>query len=241
MKKVLLTMVCAVSLFAAAEFTQELQKKFLQESSYTEELYTKKSYELQKGWNKLTTNSEGVDVEKTFSQEERVVVYDNFSKLWASSKPTKEQLYVKYIEPHVSFFVYAGRAKKVKIVSTEVNEICQKIIATEGYKTVTDSALTQEPTYSSDKTMSLNSRYFSHYDRGIYNDTRVMLIYKELETKIKKDTFRYGPAEPKSMVRFAKEYEGKEFYMYDFYEKSCYKGFLPSMRIPPFAVLQKLQ
>ena len=56
-----------------------------------------------------------------------------------------------------------------------------------------------------------------------------------------KDTFRYGPAEPKSMIRFAKEYEGKTFYMYDFYEKSCYKGFLPSMRIPPFAILQKLQ
>lgn len=234
-------MLCGVSLLGAVDFTEELQKKFAKESHYTKALYSEKSYDLKKGWNTLTTNSEGVDVKKTFSKDELVVVYDDFSKLWASNKPTHQQLYAKYIEPHITFFVYASRAKKVKIVSTQVSVTCQKLINTKGYKVVIDSALTKEPTYSSDKTMSLYSRYLSHYDRGIYNDTRVMLIYKELPTKVKKDTFRYGPAEPKSMVRFAKEYEGKTFYMYDFYEKSCYKGLLPSMKIPPFAVLQKLQ
>ena len=241
MKKLYVLALLVTSLFSSDQLTKELEAKFMKESVYTQSLYKQSTYNLLKGWNKLTTNSEGVDVEKTFTKDEEVVVYDGVTKVWASSKPNKHQLYVKYIEPHMTFFVYAKKAKKLKIASTQVNATCQKLIDTKGFQTVLDSALTKEPTFSDDKTISLNSRYFSHYDRGIYNDTRIMMIYKKLPTKEKKATFRYGPAEPKSMIRFAKEYEGKTFYMYDFYEKACYKGLLPSMKIPPFAVLRKLK
>ena len=240
MKKVVLSILVAASLFAEGELTQELQKKFQIESIYTQKLFEGSAYNLKKGWNKLTTNSEGVDVETTFSKDEEVVVYEPVTKAWASSQPTNKQLYLKYIEPHMTFYVYASKAKEVKIVSSHIDAVCQKLLEDKGIKIVEDSALTKEATLSKDKTMSLFSRYFSHYDRGVYNDTRIVLLYKELATKEKKATYRYGPAEPKSMIKFAKEYEGEKFYMYDFYEKACYQGLFPSMKIPPFAVLRKI-
>ena len=242
MKKVAAALCVSVALFANMTVTTaELEKELAGKTATTQKLYEGSEYNLHKGWNRLLTNSEGVDVAKTFSEDEVVVVYEPVTKVWASSQPTKEQLYVKYIEPHMIFYVYATKAKKLKIESTHIDSVCQKLIDTKGFKLVLDSGLTKEATFSEDKTISLNSRYFSHYTRGVYNDTRIVMIYKELPTEVKKATYRYGPAEPKSMIHFAKEYEGKEFYMYDFYEKACYKGLLPSMKIPPFAVLQKLK
>ena len=240
MKRIVLTTLLAVSLFAKGEFTQDLQKEFQTKSIYTEKVFNADSYRVKSGWNELQTPITGIDVEKTFSKEQQVFVYDPVSKMWASNQPTKGQLYLKYIEPHMTFFLYTPKSEKVKIVSSKVDAVCQKLIDTDGYETVTDSGLTKEATLSSDKSVSVNSRYFSHYTRGVYNDTRIVMIYKELPTKVKKATFRYGPAEPKSMIKFAKEYEGQKFYMYDFYEKACYQGILPSMRIPPFAVLRKI-
>jgi hypothetical protein len=88
--------------------------------------------------------------------------------------------------------------------------------------------------------MSAKSRYFSHHEKGIYNDTRIVLIYPKLEAKTKR-SYKYGPAMPKTFFEFSKEYEAKKFFVYDFKEQKCFEGIFPSMQIPPFPTLKEIK
>ena len=92
---------------------------------------------------------------------------------------------------------------------------------------------------SKNQSLSIKTRYLTHHEKGIYNDTRVMLIYPNINTK-GKATYRYGPASPKIAMKYAKEYEEKEFYIYDYKMRKCFKGYFPSMRIPPYPTLKEI-
>ena len=210
------------------------------------------SYSLKRGWNALSSYAEGVDVVKTFQHArgvEFVYVYDKPTKAWAGYSPLKENetlilgtriLSLKKIEPNRKFYVYAKNSVTVQIESTPVSGVCKKYMSDNTYAFLTDSGIDDAMVYNVDKSMGVKSRYLSHYKRGIYNESRITLIYPKLETK-EKVGFKYGPAVPKSMLEYAKEYEEMKFYMFDYKENKCYEGTFPSMKVPPFASLKELK
>ena len=234
-----------------ASFSLDVQSKLLKEfnSALISPLHTKNAYTLKKGWNKLTTPKDGVDVIKTFKNISTVkflVTYDSVSKYWAgftldqsALKDIKEMLLLKYLEPHVTFYALSSKDVMLKIESSHVNATCQKIIDDKRYDVLYDSGLTKEEQVSPDKSMSFNSRYRSHEYRGVYNDTRVALMYPKMGKK-SKETLKYGPAEPMVMLKYNQFYADKEFFAYDYLDKKCYKGLFPSRKMPPLPVLQEL-
>lgn len=219
------------------------------EVSYDVSSYSKEYYDIQKGWNYLPSHINGVDVNKTFFEHkdvEFVYVYEKRTEVWALYSPSKsiqDKMYetrlllLKNIEPNIGFYVYAKKALKVKIRSIGINKSCQKIIATKEYDTLLSSGNTQGMVFNSEESMGVKSRYFSHHRRGVYDDTRVLFIYKKPHTK-QKAVYKYGPALPKVQLKFSKEYEGETFYMYNYKNRSCYKGVFPSIKIPPLSSLK---
>lgn len=215
-------------------------------------LYSQNFYKLHAGWNYLHSHTNGVDVIKTFrglKDIEFVYVYERFSKVWAGFSPVKEIqekifhtriLFLKKIEPNVGFYVYAKKPLKVKIVSPLMSKRCQKILQSNDYSDITDSGIDAGMVYNKTKNIGIQSRYLSHYRRGIYDDTRITLIYPKL-TSAKSAEHKYGPAVPKSMIEYAKVYEGQKFYMYDYRVQKCYMGLFPSRKIPPFASLKEIK
>lgn len=219
--------------------------------SYKTEAYTKDSYSLKRGWNYLSSHVDGVDIEKTFENTngvEFVYVYDRVTQAWAGHSPLKylqdmidkkRILSLKKIEPNIGFYVYSTKHIKVDIKSVEVNLSCSNFINNDKYNTLLDSGINREFSYNNNKNMALKSRYLSHYKRGVYDDTRVVLIYPKLDTGLKR-ILKYGPAKPKTEIEYSKEYEGLKFYMFDYIDEKCYQGIFPSMKIPPFASLQEI-
>jgi hypothetical protein len=214
--------------------------------------YTKDFYNLKKGWNTLVSHKDGIDILKTFSQYEAVkfvYVYDNMTKVWAGYSPDKKIqnsifntriLALKSIEPDLKFYVYTTKSIEVDIKTNALDSTCQKLVDDKRMDFLVDSGLDSDMVYNADKSMGLKSRYVSHYKRGIYDDSRVMLIYPKMKTKSKPD-LKYGPAIPKTQMEFSKEYEGIVFFMYDYKQQKCYQGLYPSIKIPPFATLKQLK
>lgn len=235
-----------------ASFSKDVQKQLLQKlnSEHSSPLYPKNRYTLSKGWNRLTTPKDGVDVIKTFQnipEVKLVILHDNASKYWAGFtlyqevlKDIKEMLLLKYLEPNVTFFVLSEKAMMFEIQSAKMSETCQEILHDNKYEMLHDSGLTKEKAQSEDKSISINSRYHSHEYRGFYNDTRVTLMYKKI-AKTSKKILRYGPAEPMVMLNYAQEYANQKFFVYDYLEKKCYQGIFPSLKMPPLPVLQELK
>lgn len=224
------------------------------ETDYNTKGYRDDSYNLKKGWNYIGSHIDGVDIEETFKDSgsvEFIYVYEKLSQAWAGYSPDDELMdkildtriiSLRYIEPNIGFYVYAKKDTKVDIKSTIVNEICQKKIDDSAFEVLLDSGVDDGTSYNKRKSIGVKSRYLSHHKRGVYNDTRVMLIYPKLKLLDKKENMlAYGPAKPKSKINFNKAYEGKTFYMYDYHTKECYEGILPSVKIPPFSVLKKLK
>lgn len=219
----------------------------LKESSNSSKLHSTSFYQLKKGWNSLTTPIDGVNVIKTFhdaSKIKYVLTYYKRGKLWAIYAPKENfnnMLFLKYLEPKVTFFVLAKEDVKIEIKSNHLNATCLALLNdTKKYDFVTDSGRNRDYTLSHDGTMLLQSRYYSHHDRGIYNDTRVTLIYSKIKSD-KKKIFKYGPANPKIAIKFPKAYEGKLFYIYDYKQEKCFEGRFPSEKIPPFPILKELK
>lgn len=223
------------------------------EITYDSSNYKKKYYELKEGWNYIYSSMDGVDVVKTFSNVqtvEFVYVYDKASQAWAGYSPNKDLmkkilstriLYLKYVEPGLGFYLYSKKSIKVDIVGSYMNKICQDKLSG-GLSFLLDSAVIDTKSFDKDADMGITSRYLSHQRRGVYNDTRVALIYKKADKLIQgKKLLKYGTAKPKVKFKFNKGYEENRFYVYDYYEKECYEGIFPSMKIPPFATLKKLK
>ena len=251
MKKLLTLSLFTLTLLGASSidsFSLNEKKSLLKElNSSFSSLYNSKTYQLKKGWNALSTPISGVDVKKTFdvSTIELVVVYDSKSKSLAtypslSLEREKEILFLKYLEPHVTFFVLAKSDTTVEIISTNINEFCKKIIDNSAYKHIISTITDKEASISEDKSISIKTRYLTHNELGIYDDTRVMLIYPKIETKTKA-IYKYGPASPRIQIKYAKEYEEKNFFIYDYKKQTCNKGIFPSARIPPYPVLKEIK
>lgn len=214
---------------------------------------TKEIYHYKKGWNSFTTTKDGLDILRTFQNATHVsfvFVYDKLSSVWAGFSPKKEILeqlmstrilYLKDIEPNKQFFLYATAAGSVKIQSLTIDKMCQKILNSQQYIALRDSGNDASTHYSDDKSIGIQSRYFSHFRRGIYSDSRVILLYPKIkEMKNGEVKEKYGPIKPKIVLHYCKAYENRYFYIYDYYEKSCFKGIFPSIKVPPFATLQKV-
>ena len=215
-------------------------------------LHASSEYDLKKGWNYLHTPKNGLDVVKTFTNNEAVkfvYVYDQRSKAWAGFSAVdsinKELqntriLSLKYIEPYTNFYAYSSKAIKLNIEYTDMLSICKNKLDLE-HSMLFSSGANEKFSFDEKKTIGVKSRYLSHYRKGIYNDTRMALIYPKVKTSAFPKLLRYGPASPRMMINYAKEYEDKEFYVFDYFNKSCYKGIFPSMKRPPVPTLKKLK
>ena len=221
------------------------------EISYITSPYKKNYYEIKKGWNYLPSHENGLKIRDTFKSKdiEFVYTYDKSTQAWAGYSPyiyiqdlinTTRILTLKKIEPAKGFYVYAKKDTKVEIVSVEVNETCKKKMQESRYKFLLNSGQKKIFTNDENEKVAFKSRYMSHYKSGIYDESRLMIIYPKLDKKSAK-VMNYGPAQPKSHIRFVKEHEGKEFFIFDFKDEKCYKGVFPSKLIPPFSSLQELK
>ena len=214
--------------------------------------YTKNHYNLKRGWNYLAGHKDGINIEKTFKNAigvEFVYVYEKYTQVWAGYSPQSHLqnmindsrlLQLKKIEPNVGFYVYATKSMKVDIKSVEISPSCMKYINDENYETIVDSGMTNTYTYNKSKSVGIKSRYLSHYRRGVYDESRILLIYPKLKLEAK-NILKYGPAEPKSEIIYQKEQENKKFFIYDFKDEKCYMGIFPSRKLPPFSSLKELK
>jgi len=231
-------------------FSKQVQRQLkssLNGSTLTQKIHNSDTYTIHKGWNSFITPKNGIDVIESFKNTpdvKFVVTYDFQSNYWAGFtldqavlKDIKEMLLLRSLEPHIAFFILSAKDMTLKIKSSKMNGICQKVFDDAQSAHIYDSGFTKEPTSSTLKDISINSRYASHTRRGFYDDTRVVLIYRQAKTKAKA-TQKYGPAEPMVMLHYAPIYENKRFYIYDYLEKKCYRGIFPSKRVPPFPVLE---
>lgn len=254
MKKLFTILLFCVSLFASSQavtnsFSPLERESLLKEllSSFTS-IYNSKIYNLKNGWNKLDTPKNGIDVVKTFasvSQVQVVAAYDKVSNKWGvftSEKmtDTKRLLFLKYLEPNTTFFVLANSSVSINIKSIEPSGFCKNIMNNNNYAHLTSSAFNKEAVHNINRSISIKSRYATEHEIGIYNESREMLIYPKIDTK-GKATYKYGPANPKAFLKYAKEYEEKVFYIYKYKTQKCYKGVFPSMRVPPYPILEEVK
>lgn len=233
-------------------FGQKQQKELLKKFNTTVKTVKLHSdrYMIKKGWNQFFTPKNGIDVIKTFqdiSTVKFVLTYDKVSKLWAGFtlkqsvlKDIKKMLLLKYLEPNIIFFILSDRDIMIAVKSNSINSICKKIMEDKKYSFIEDSGVDDKPTYSNDSSIAVMPRYRSHFTRGVYDDTRIVLIYPKIKTG--KNTFqKYGPADPFILLKYAKEYEGKVFYIYDYLQDRCSKGIFPSKKMPPAPLLEELK
>ena len=222
------------------------------EISYDTPEYRDSFYSLKRGWNYIDSHMDGVDVEKTFKNSFGVIfvyVYDKPTQAWAGYSPQKNNLdmmlntrilSLKKIEPNRGFYVYAKSSEKVNIVTTVQKGVCKTLMSDDNYAFLTDSGIDSDTQYNEKKSIGLKSRYFSHYKRGVYSESRITLIYPKIKVE-KVAELKYGPAVPKSTIEYTKEYENLNFYMFDHKKGKCYQGIFPSMKTPPFASLKEMK
>jgi len=220
--------------------------------SYTTPPYPKDFYKIKKGWNYLHSHKDGIDVEATFKAKkeiEFVYVYDKLTKAWAGyssnekiaqSMDSTRIIKLEDLEPKIGFYVYSKKDTKINIQTKEINLVCKKQMEKTNFSSLLNSGINNAYTFNNDRTIGIKSRYTLHYKRGIYSDSRVLLIYPNIKIKSKK-LLKYGPAKPKTALRYAKEYEGKAFYIYSYKDEKCFMGKFPSKMIPPFGSLKEIK
>lgn len=233
-------------------FGEKQQQQLLKKLTSLKKIKTHSSqtYMIHKGWNQFSTPKAGINIIQTFkniSDVTFIVTYDKISKYWAGFtlkqdvlKDLKEMLMLKYLEPNVSFFILSEKDLMLNVTSNRVNNTCKKYMKDKKYNFIEDSGIDNIPTYSSDNSIAVMPRYHSHFNRGFYDDTRIVLIYPNINTD-KKAEKKYGPAEPFILVKYASEYKNRNFYIYDYLQEKCFKGVFPSRKMPPVPLLQELK
>lgn len=213
--------------------------------------YEKNYYQLKKGWNYIASPKDGIDIVKSFESLENiefVYVYDKPSQAWAGYSPkislqkkmaNTRILSLKFIEPGLGFYVYALEDTKVNIYTTQINQQCQKAID-QGFEVIIATGRDKEMVFDKNKTIGIESRYKPHYRQGVYNDSRVAMIYKDMKSSSKK-LLHYGIVQPSILLSYSKEREDSYFFVYDYLFQECYLGAFPSQKIPPFSSLKKIK
>ena len=207
-------------------------------------------YKIHKGWNSFRSGKDGIDVIKTFKDlpsVKFVVTYDLKSNYWAGFtlkqellKDIKEMLLLRSLEPNIHFFLLSDKDMELRVSTQEPSGQCLLLRDDSRFQSLQSSGLDIKPAEKRKDIISIKSRYHSHEYRGYYDDTRVILFYPKINLKNKKRA-HYGPAEPLVYLDYAKEYEDKTFYIYDYLMQKCYQGVFPSKKMPPFPALQILE
>lgn len=228
--------------------SETILSKLLQQSDHNvTTIHTGDTYSLQEGWNHLYTPIDGLDVLKTFTRQKStlyVVVYDRISQMWAFYTPDENVSYpnmlaLHYLEAYVVFFVWSPKKMQVQIHASRMDRVCQSFLDSKKFELIVDSGNGDELSSNGSNSIKVASRYYSYHDKRRYDDTRIALIAPKLK-KVSKPLYRYGPAKPKLLLQYAKEYENKKFYIYDYKHEQCYMGIFPSPKFPPFPNLKKL-
>ncbi len=203
-------------------------------------------YRLKKGWNTLIVPDDGIDIVTTFTQADinDLFYYDaerNLLTLYradAIGMSVPGHLRLEALEPGDEFSVYAQRDAIITIVPSAITGICLSYADDPGYMYIAASGK-KESSRESGTSMELTSRYLPYQKKGFYRDSRVTLIYPKLSTA-GVATLRYGPANPRILINYAKAYENRTFYLYDHFQKRCFTGIFPSQKVPPFSDLRAL-
>jgi hypothetical protein len=210
---------------------------------------------LKNGFNSfINKNNKTIDVQKTFNNKyiKEVIVFDEITKQYAKYpfSNNKKYLQLKAIEKNVKYKVYSSENTKLTLIYKNISNRCQELLEdtkyfnnkyNKFYNTLEDSGIDRKESKIIKDKISISSRYYSNQLKGIYGDSKVILIYPNLETKIKSNLeYQYAPALPKVIIKFSKEYKNKKFYIYDFFQNGCYEGYFPSKQIPPFRELRKV-
>jgi len=202
-----------------------------------------KTINLKKGLNSINNKFTTIDVVKSFKNEKDIqaIVYDDISKKYAIYPfiNDKQYLKLKAIEKGVKFYIYITKDMKISFRRPSISKVCQKKFLDKKYSFIYDSGIDKVATINKNKSIGINSRYYSNHFRETYDDTTVFLIYPKIN-KTSKMKYKYGSAIPTMQVFYSKEYENKKFYMYDFLRDSCYEGIFPSMNFPPLKELRKI-
>jgi len=233
-------------------FGKKEQKQLLKKFNSTNKtaIHSSNTYMIKKGWNQFFTPKDGINVVSTFeniSTIKFILTYDKVTKLWAGFtlkqsvlKDIKEMLLLKYLEPDITFFVLSDRDLMIKSKHNSVNSICKKIMNDKRFSFIEDSGVDDKPTYAKDSSIAVMPRYRSEFNRGVYDDTRIILIYPKIKAD-KNANHKYGPADPFILLKYAKEYENKPFYVYDYLQQKCSGGVFPSKKMPPQPLLKELK
>ena len=251
----LLSILLSLNLFGESiiatdsSFTKTVQKEFLKRLKIADvpSLPTEGVLIVKKGWNLFTAPGEGIDIVETFEDAtsvRAVFTYDFTSDYWVGFTLYQQELahldkmlLLRSLEPQKPFFVLSSKDANITIHSIETTPPCKEKMQNHAY--LIDSGTTNDANSSAKNGISLASRYVAHFHRCCYDDTRVALIYTP-QKHLKKKYRKYGPAEPYSMLYYNRSYENKEFYMFDYFTKKCYRGIFPSMSVPPSPVLQEI-
>ena len=231
-------------------FTQNLHQILLDNTSFAYTIHPfKKTYQLKEGWNKLTTPKDGIDIIKTFQNHPEIIyvaLYDKHLAQWAlffhKDNPIKtidNSLFLESVEANQTLFVKTKQPTTIKITTTQIYGSCKTYLNNPNFSSILASGRDEKISFSNDKTIGITPRYSTNFHRGYYNDSRVVLIYPKLQTHTKK-LLSYGPAEPYISLKYSAAYESKEFFIFDYMDKQCYKGIFPSSKIPPYPLLQVL-
>jgi len=202
-----------------------------------------KVYHIDKGWNYLLTPKEGLDIIAMFENIDsikKIYLTDKNSKIIASY-PKSKKILLKFLEENNYFYLYSTKSFILKINSTSISDKCQEIINGKKYKVLLSSAFDGKLQYHQDDAIGVRTRYIPNFKKNSITDTRILLIYPKVKNVTYKALFKYSPILPYVFLNFAREYEGKHFYIFDYYQKMCYQGLFPSPKIPPFATLRSLQ
>jgi len=202
-------------------------------------------YHLKKGWNTLRVPADGIDIIATFlhADIEALYHYDaerNLLALYradAIAASVPGHLLPETLEPGEEFSLFAATAATIDIMPSGLTGTCLAYANSPDYLHIEASG-EKEPLNAS-KGIKLTSRYLPYQKKGFYRDSRVTLIYPNLPDS-GAATLRYGPANPRILIEYAKAYENRMFYLYDHFQKRCFTGIFPSQKVPPFSDLRAL-
>ncbi|MEA3512539.1 MAG: hypothetical protein U9R37_02960 [Campylobacterota bacterium] len=200
--------------------------------------------QIQNGENNYTNEFDSIDMIKTFQgiKDIEISVFDDVSKKVATFpfQSEKNILDLYAIENGVKYTIKSKKNRSINIVEKTISEVCLKYKDDKNYNFIEDSGTNKAATIDDKESIALSSRYISNQKRKKYTDTKTVLIYPK-QKKVSTMKYKYGPGNPRVLLQFSKEYEGKNFYIYDYFTQKCYQGIFPSPKIPPFRDLREIR
>lgn len=197
---------------------------------------------IKKGENIFIENNSTINIPATFKNYSgiQVIVNDPISKKEATFPFKKNKLRLNSIETGVKYKITSNKDQTINIIYRTINNQCKNLLNSNKFNYLENSGLERQKITNNLDHISLSSRYYSNELKNRYDATNVILIYPKIKNT-SKIRFSYGPAKPKINIKYAKEYEGEKFYVYDFFYEKCFQGYFPSPKILPYTELRELK